>query len=69
MAWGGKHSRMTMKQRKHFLRSSNRALSRVDPAGGIPRVVLKALAAARLPSDPTVIEAKLQELLLKHNGG
>ena len=62
MAWGGKHSRMTSKQRAHFLRTSNRALPQPDPPYGIPKRILKTLASeGPLPKD--VLNARLQALL------
>jgi len=66
MAWGGKtQARMTEKQRKHFLRTSNRSLPRVDNPHGIPSAVLEQLASERLP-DKESYSLRLQQLLSLH---
>jgi len=69
MAWGGNHSRMTAKQRAHFLRTSNRSLPKQDNPHGVPTVVMKQLQRERLSSDPVAFNTKLQELLAQHKGG
>ena len=73
MAWGGKFTRMTVKQRAHFLRSSNRRLPTPDlpDPRGVPRSVMKTLAQENLSSDPVAFNTRLQELLTayKLNGG
>src|SRR5262249_6551800 len=63
MAWGGKHSRMTEKQRKHFFRTSNRSLPRPEPPQGIPTEIMRTLAQENLSSDPAAFNRRLQELL------
>jgi hypothetical protein len=68
MAWGGKVGRMSEKVRKHFLRTSNRALPPRENPLGVPRAVMKALMAEQLPSDVDVFNAKLQELLNHQKG-
>ena len=72
MSWGGKIStRMSEKQRKHFLKTSSRSLPRVDNPFGIPSRVLEQLASERLP-DKESYSLRLQQLLLLHklsNGG
>ena len=71
MAWGGKVStRMTEKQRKQFLKTSNRSLPPVDNPHGIPSAVLNQLASERL-ADKESYSRRLNELLnaIKQNGG
>jgi hypothetical protein len=73
MAWGGKHSRMTEKQRKHSLRNSNRSLPKPDcpTPFSVPSTVMKTLQSENLSSDPVKFNARLQALLkaYKLNGG
>ena len=71
MAWGGKVGRMSVKVRDHFLRASNRRLPPQENPHGVPKTVMKALAAEGLPLDPVKWNARLQELLsaYKLNGG
>ena len=73
MAWGGKFTRMTIKQRSHFLRSSNRRLPTPDlpDPRGVPRSVMKTLALEGWSSDPVLFNKRLQELLAAYpkNGG
>jgi hypothetical protein len=73
MAWGGKFTRMTMKQRAHFLKTSNRSLPKSDlpDPRGIPKSVMRTLASENLSSDPVAFNARLQQLLAayKLNGG
>jgi len=71
MAWGGKtQTRMSEKQRKHFLKTSNRSLPPVDNPFGIPNAILNQLASERLP-DKESYSRRLNELLnaIKQNGG
>jgi hypothetical protein len=64
MAWGGKiRTRMTEKQRKHFLKTSHRRLPPVDNPHGIPSAILEQLASETLGSDPRTYNARLQQLL------
>lgn len=50
MAWSGKtQTRMSEKQRKHFLKTTNRSLPLVDNPYGIPTTVPNQLASERLP--------------------
>lgn len=70
MAWGGKaRTRMTEKQRKHFLKTANRRLPPVDNPYGIPSAVLEQLASERLP-DKESYSRRLNELLnaIQRNG-
>jgi hypothetical protein len=72
MAWGGKiQTRMGVKQRNHFLKNSHRALPKWENPDGIPKAVMKTLAAEGLSADPVRFNARLQELLAAHhkNGG
>jgi hypothetical protein len=63
MAWGGKtKTRMTEKQRKHFLKTTHRRLPPVDNPFGIPRKVLEQLASESLP-DKESYSRRLNELL------
>jgi hypothetical protein len=57
---------MSEKMRKHFLRNSNRRLPMRENPLGVPRRVMKALAAERLPSDVVVFDLRLQQLLTLH---
>jgi len=66
MAWGGKtQTRMSEKQRKHFLKTSNRSLPAVDNPFGIPSAILNQLASERLP-DKESYSLRLQQLLSLH---
>jgi len=70
MAWGGKtQTRMTVQQRKHFLKTSNRSLPPVDNPFGIPSSVLNQLASEQLPGKESY-SRRLNELLtaIKQNG-
>jgi len=67
MAWGGKVGRMSVKVRNHFLRTSNRRLPTKENPLGVPRAVMKQLAAERLPAE--AINGRLQELLAGFRGG
>lgn len=69
MAWGGNHSRMTDKQRRHFLRNSHRSLPKPEDPRGVPKAVMKTLAMENLSSDPVAFNKRLQELLAEHKGG
>lgn len=71
MAWGGKFSRMTTKQRQHFLRTANRRLPQKDNPLGIPSVVMKVLGREGLPPTKEAYVQRLNELLAayKLNGG
>jgi hypothetical protein len=64
MAWGGKVGRMSEKVRRHFFRHFNRRLPPRENPLGVPRRVMKALAAEHLPSDVAVFDLHLQRLLL-----
>lgn len=66
MAWGGKVGRMSVKVRSHFLRTSNRRLPPQENPHGVPRRIMKALAAECLPSDVAVFDLRLQQLLTLH---
>jgi len=59
---------MSVKVRTHFLRTSNRRLPQKENPLGVPRAVMKALAAEHLPADQ--LNPRLQELLneYKHGG-
>jgi hypothetical protein len=59
VAWGGKHPRMTDKQRKRFFRTSNRSLPQCDPE----RDVLEQLGRERLPPTKEAYQAQYNELM------
>ncbi len=64
MAWVGKvRTRMSEKERRYFLRHSNRRLPRLDNPHGVPRHVMRTLANEGLSSNPAAYNARLQELL------
>jgi hypothetical protein len=63
MAWGGKYGgRMSVKQRSHFFRSSNR---RLPPPPDPERDVLKQLGRAQLPLSKEAYQARYNELKQK----
>jgi hypothetical protein len=67
MAFGGTgRGRMSEKMRKHFLRTANRRLPPQENPHGVPRRVMKALAAECLPSNVAVFDLRLQRLLALH---
>ena len=72
MAWGGKtRTRMTEKQRKHFLKTTHRRLPPVDNPHGIPSAVLQQLASEQI-ADKETYSQRLNELLVaiqKNQGG
>ena len=64
MAWGGKFSRMTEKQRRYFLRHANRRLPPPENlAALIPTEVLEQLGREQLPNSIQTYTARLHELL------
>ena len=74
MAWGGKvKTRMTEKERKHFLRHTHRSLPKPDcpTPWSVPSTVMKTLQSENLSSDPVKFNTRLQALLkaYKLNGG
>ena len=74
MAWGGKtKTRMTEKERKHFLRNSHRSLPKPDcpTPFSVPSTVMKVLQTEGLSHDPVKFNTRLQQLLraYKLNGG
>jgi hypothetical protein len=74
MAWGGKtKTRMTGKDRKHFLRHTHRSLPKPDcpTPWSVPSTVMKTLQSENLSSDPVKFNTRLQQLLraYKLNGG
>jgi hypothetical protein len=74
MAWGGKtKTRMTEKERKHFLRHTHRSLPKPDcpTPWSVPSTVMKTLQSENLSSDPVKFNTRLQQLLraYKLNGG
>ena len=62
MAWGGKHSRMTMKQRSHFFRSANRSLPPREKPTGVPPSVTRQLQEQTLSGNQEPY-MRLQQLL------
>jgi hypothetical protein len=66
MAWGGKiRTRMTEKERKHFLKNSHRRLPEPDcpTPFSVPSTVMKTLQSENLSSDPALFNKRLQQLL------
>ena len=73
VAFGGKQTRMGVKQRSYFLRNTHRRLPTPDlpDPRGIPKSVMKTLADENLSSDPVAFNTRLQQLLADYhkNGG
>ena len=64
MAWGGKApGRMTEKQRRIFLRTSNRRLPVPENPRGVPKRVMKALSSEGLPNDLGIYNVRIRQLL------
>jgi hypothetical protein len=67
MPWGGKYGgRMTMKQRGHFFRTSNRSLPPRENPLGVARPIMKALQQQTLSGDQRPYDLRLQQLLTLH---
>jgi len=68
MAWSGKP---TSRDKRRASLASRRLMRPLPPREnplGVPRAVMKELAAENLESDPVVWNARLQELLQEHKG-
>jgi hypothetical protein len=66
MAWGGKtKTRMTEKERKHFLKNTHRRLPERDcpTPFSVPSTVMRTLQSENLSSDPVLFNKRLQQLL------
>ena len=65
MAWGGKtRTRMTEKERKHFLKSTHRSLPPRENPHGVPKAIMKQISQEGLSSgDRQSFDLRLQQLL------
>ena len=51
MAWGGKpKTRMTEKERKHFLKNTHRSLPQRENPHGVPKAIMKQISQEGLSS-------------------